>query len=97
MINLASLSSVLETSGQFVQQSQATIGSLQQQSAAIGPPLADQIWVLAGLRKGARNNKHSVVLSSDTKKAPEVLQLRLDKLLAAQEAPFVFKITNGSG
>src|SRR5262252_57911 len=35
MIDLAGLSLLLQTSGQFIQQSQATIGSLQQQSAAV--------------------------------------------------------------
>jgi hypothetical protein len=35
MIDLAGLSLVFETSGQFLHQPQATIGSLQQQSAAI--------------------------------------------------------------
>jgi hypothetical protein len=35
MIDLAGSSLVLQTSGQFIQHSQATIGSLQQQSPAI--------------------------------------------------------------
>src|SRR5215467_10106293 len=40
MIDLAGLSSLLQTGGELVQQSQAVIGSLQQQSAAIGTPFS---------------------------------------------------------
>jgi hypothetical protein len=40
VIQLAGLSSLLQTGGEFVQQSGAVIGCLQQQSATIGTPFS---------------------------------------------------------
>src|SRR5215472_6968602 len=40
MIDLAGLSSLWQTGGELVQQSQAVIGSLQQRSATIGTPFS---------------------------------------------------------
>src|SRR5215469_5735347 len=88
MIDLAGLSSLFQTGGELVQQSQAVIGSLQQQSAAIRAT----IWLIKlshhRFAKNSGNNKHCVVLSSDTKKPPTVLRTASSQRVCSTEGFF---------
>jgi hypothetical protein len=98
MIHLAGLSLVFETSGQFIQQSQAMIGSLQQQSAAIRATisliklrhyrLAKNSWKQQTLRCAIVRHEEA------SGRAPNAV---LVNVFVAQEASFVFKFKNYSG
>jgi hypothetical protein len=98
MIDLAGLPLVLETSAQFVQQSQATIGSLQQQSAAIRATIS-----LVKLRYHwlAKNSWKQPTLCCAIVKHEEASGRASNAVLVnvfvAQEASFVFKFKNYSG
>jgi len=96
MIDPPGLPLVPQAGGQFIQQSLATSGGLQQRSSTVGTALALVKLGNDSLRKIPGNNKHCVVLSSDNKEASFVAQTLSSQHVCNRGGFFCFQISSDS-